>query len=286
VRALSPNLPGGNAGRLTESIRAAGRRPTLGVELGVGLAWIALLATSAGVAAGGTSAQPAWSTGPLWICLTEMGGMHGGAGNAAAVGSGPQVTSLAAGLSMWGLMAIAMMLPTAMPAVRHVAVNSLYWRRRRAVLEFIAVYLAIWVVFGAAVLGFATTRLPADSAFVLPLVLTVAALWQLTPLKRRALRACHQAQPLPPYGWRAIAGVARFGVGNGGACLASCWAMMLTMAVVGSARLVWMAAFAALITAEKLNLKPGRAARRIGVLLGTAAIAVAGLATLGQPPSL
>jgi predicted metal-binding membrane protein len=182
---------------------------------------------------------------------------------------------------MWAMMSVAMMLPTALPAVRHVAVNSLYWRRRRAVVEFLAVFLGIWAIFGAVVLDTLTSQKPAGSAAVLAAALALAALWQLTPLKRRALLACHRPQALPPHGWRATAGVARFGLRNGGACLASCWAMMLAVAVVSSARLTWMAMLTGLIVVEKLNLKPGRTARRIGALLGAAAIGAAVAATLG-----
>ncbi|HEU4944271.1 MAG TPA: DUF2182 domain-containing protein [Solirubrobacterales bacterium] len=267
-----------------ESLRWIGRRPTAWVELGVGLAWIALAVASGEIiASGGSPGGTPWSSSSVWFCDLGGAGMASGSGGDAVIGSAPEVASLAASLPIWALMAGAMMLPTAMPAVRHVAVNSLYWRRRRATLEFIAVYLGIWAVFSVLVLGVALSRAPADSALALPLVLAVAALWQLTPLKRRALRACHRPRPLPPYGWRATAGVARFGLGNGGACLASCWAMMLTMAVVGSARLAWMAALTALIAIEKLNLKPARTARRVGLLLGTAAVAVGAIAALGQP---
>lgn len=287
MRGLEPNAFGVATGRFTGNLRGIGRRPTLWVELGVGLAWLVLTLTSAGIlVAGGSSSGPSWAGGSVWFCDLNRAGMTSGHGGDAVIASAPEVASLAASLPIWALMAVAMMLPTAMPAVRHVAVNSLYWRRRRAVLEFIAVYLAVWAVFSALVLGMAISRAPADSAFVLPLVLAVAALWQWTPLKRRALRACHRPRPLPPYGWRATAGVARFGLGNGGACLASCWAMMLTMAVVGSARLGWMAALTALIAIEKLSLKPGRAARRVGLLLGTAAIAAATIAAFGQAPQL
>lgn len=287
MRALQPNTFGETAGRFTGNLRGIGRRPTFWVELGVGVVWIALaLASGEILAAGGSSSGPPWASGSVWFCDLSRVGMTPGHGGDAVIDSAPEVASLAASLPMWALMAVAMMLPTAMPAVRHVAVNSLYWRRRRAVLEFTVVYLGIWAVFSVLVLGGATSRAPANSAFVLPLVLAVAALWQLTPLKRRALRACHRPRPLPPYGWRATAGVARFGLGNGGACLASCWAMMLTMAVVGSARLAWMAALTALIAIEKINLKPARTARRVGLLLATAAIAVATAAALGQPPQL
>jgi predicted metal-binding membrane protein len=275
VRALQPNAFG--VGRVTGGgLRGIGRRPTLWVELGVALTWIALAVASAEIpAAGGSSGGSGWPSGSMWLCrMPGMAGVAPSLGGGLGPGvSAPHMTSLIAGLPMWALMAVAMMLPTAMPAVRHVAVNSIYWRRRRAVLEFLVVYLGLWVIFSAVALGVVVPLAPASPALVLPLLLAVAALWQWTPLKRRALRACHRPQTLPPHGWRATVGVARFGLGNGGACLASCWAMMLAMAAVSSARLIWMAALTAVIAAEKLNLKPGRAARRIGVLLAAAAIA-------------
>ncbi len=272
MRALQPNAFGKATGRFPGSLGGIGRRPTFWVELAVVLVWIAMAGASGEIlAAGGSPGGPAWSSGSVWFCHLG-GGTTSGLGGDAVIGRAPEVASLAARMPMWALMAVAMMLPTAMPAVRHVAVNSLYWRRRRAMAEFIAVYLGIWALFSALVLGLALASAPTDSALVLPLLLGVAALWQLTPLKRRALRACHQPRALPPYGWRATAGVARFGLGNGGACLASCWAMMLTMAVVGTARLAWMAALTTLIAIEKLNLKPARTARRTGLLLGAAAI--------------
>ena len=83
---------------------------------------------------------------------------------------------------------------------------------------------------------------------------------------------------LPPRGWRATAGVARCGLHNGAAGLLSCWAMMLTTAFVGLPRLAWMALLTTLITVERLNLKPRRTARRVGALLGAAALAAGVLA--------
>ncbi len=277
MRLLQPRAAGGGI-QAGEPLRSLARRPTLWVEIGVALAWAALVAASVGVrAAGGSPGGPGWTSGSsVWVC--PLGGTaHGLAGSAAA-----GATPLAAGLPMWALMAAAMMLPTAIPAVRHVAVHSLYWRRRRATLEFVVVYTGLWALFSAVVLGLLLPLAPASPALVLPVALAIAALWQLTPLKRRALRACHRPRALPPRGWRATAGVARFGLGNGAACLASCWAMMLTMAAAGSARLIWMAALTALISAEKLNLKPMRAARRVGAALALTALAAAVVA-IGQP---
>jgi len=251
------------------------RRPTLWVEAGLLLTWMALaveplLLHPAGASASGPQGP---GGGGLWECMIGMGGMRPGApGPLPPLSFAGHPVSLLATLPMLALMAVAMMVPTAMPAIRHVALNSLYWRRRRAVAEFLAVFVAIWTAFSLLVLGaLSAWGLPASPPAAAA-VLALAALWQLTPLKRRAMLACHQAKPLPPRGWRATAGVARFGLHNGGACLLSCWAMMLTTAFVGLPRLVWMALLTTLITAERLNLKPRRTARRVGALLGAAAL--------------
>jgi predicted metal-binding membrane protein len=257
-------------------LRAFARPSTVAVGAAVAVAWLLLTLAMTGVPAGaGSVGRPL-----LWICTPGMAGMGPGGGPAAAAAEEIGSASLAAGLPMWGLMAAAMMLPTALPALRHVEVNSLYWRRRRAALEFAAVFLAIWALFGALVLGPLASLLPTTSTLALAAALVLAAAWQLTPLKQRALRACHRSQALPPRGWRATAGVARFGLRNGGACLASCWALMMTMAAMGSGRLVWMAGLTGIVAVEKLSLKPVRTSRRVAALLGAAAIGCAAIALL------
>jgi beta-N-acetylhexosaminidase len=173
--------------------------------------------------------------------------------------------------------------------VRHVAANTLRWRRRRATAEFIAVYLAVWVAFGGCVI--AALRLdPAlgRSDLVVGLALAVAAAWQLTPAKRRALRACHTSTPLPPRGWRASAGVGRFGLRNAGACVGSCWALMAVMTLARGPGLLWMALLSAIVSAEKLSRRPARVTRAVAVLLAAgAAVAIVSpaLATGGGPAS-
>ena len=195
----------------------------------------------------------------------------------ATAGFGPG--SLLAGSPMWALMAAAMMIPAGMPAIHHVAGKSLYWRRRRAALEFLVVFVALWALFSAVVLGTLTAWRPFDSPYAPVAALALAAIWQLTPHKRAAQRACHRSRPLPPRGWRASAAVAEFALHNGGACLASCWAMMLAAAAAGPGSLLWMGAMTGVMTAEKLAVTPQRAARRVAMLLAAAAVGVA-LATL------
>jgi predicted metal-binding membrane protein len=242
------------------------RRPTLSAELVLISAWTALLMLLAGEAL----ARSGTSAGPLWWCAPgEMPGMTSAVGRSAGRST---ATAIAAGLPMWALMSSAMMLPAALPAVRHVAVNSLCWRRGRAIAEFLTVYLGIWVAYGVLVLGSLALLGRARGGGLMILALALAAAWELTQPKLRALRACHLSSPLPPSGWRASAGVARFGLRNGAACLGSCWAMMLVTAVATSGRLLWMLALTALVCVEKLANRPLRATRRTAALLAGGAL--------------
>lgn len=234
-------------------------RPALLAEAGIAAAWLALVLSPAH---GGIAHR------------------HGSHHHVHALAGGS--SSLVATLPLWALMTAAMMLPAALPAVRHVALNSFRWRRPRATLEFTAVYLAVWIAAGAALLALARTWAPVSDQLVLALVLATAAAWQLTTAKRRALNACHLPSTLPPRGWRATAGVARFGLRNGGACVGSCWATMLVMAVAPSAHLPWMAALTGLVASEKLSRHPRRATARGAALLGAAAVA-AGVLAVAAP---
>lgn len=175
---------------------------------------------------------------------------------------------------MWMLMSSAMMLPAALPAVRHVAVNSLCWRRGRAIGEFLVVYIGVWIAYGVLVLGALALLGHARDGVLIVLALAVAAAWQLTPSKLRALQACHRSSPLPPRGWRASVGVMRFGLRNGGACVGSCWAIMLVMAVATSGQMLWMLALTVLVCAEKLANRPLHATRRTAALLAGGALLV------------
>ena len=139
-------------------------------------------------------------------------------------------------------------------------------------------YLAIWVAVGAVALAALGWWMPLRSDATLGLALAVAAAWQLTRAKRAAVIRCHWTTPLPPHGWRATAGTARFAVRNGSACVTSCWAMMLVMVVAVSGQLVWMVVVTAIVSAEKLTRKPRRATRYSAAVLAAAAAGATALA--------
>jgi predicted metal-binding membrane protein len=255
------------------------RRPTLWVELGVALVWVGLILGSVLQGESAAAGQPHSSGGSLWVCMTGVAQMGGAmAAHAEGLALSDPATSLAATLPMLALMAMAMMLPPAMPAIHHIALNSLYWRRRRAVFEFAIVLVAIWATYSVVVLGVVGSSGAASAPLAPATALAIAALWQLTPLKRRALQNCHRTRPLPPKGRRATTAVAGFGFSNGLACLASCWAMMLTTAFVGLPKLAWMATLTVLITAERVSIRPRRACLQLGAVLAAGAILAVALA--------
>lgn len=240
------------------------RHPELPAAAGVAAVWLALLATAARAALAGYPA-----TG--MAAMPGMGSAHPAAG--------PWLAA-AAGLPGWVLMTAAMMGPAALSGVRHTGLNSLRWRRGRAMAGFAAAYLAVWVAFGALTLAAASLAGPAvRGPAALAWVLAAAAAWQLTPAKRRCLRDCHRSVPLPPRGWRAEWGSLRFGLRNGAACLGSCWCLMLVMVVGPAGQMLWMVGLAGAVTAERLAPRPRATTRFIAVACAFAAVAV--LATTG-----
>lgn len=226
--------------------RFAATHPELGAAVVVATAWLVLLVRDL---QGGQQAA-------------SMPGMS----------PSPSYQAIPAGLAYWMVMCVAMMGPAALGAVRHTAVNSLQWRRRRAMAEFAGGYLGVWAAFGLVVVT-ATTAAPGVPGTVgLAVVLAAAAGWQLTVHKRRFLRDCHRSVPLPIRGWAAERGAVRFGLRNGMACLGSCWCLMLVMAVAPAGQLFWTAAISTVICAERLRDRP-RAVSRLaagGLMLGSA----------------
>ncbi|HEX3977514.1 MAG TPA: DUF2182 domain-containing protein [Solirubrobacteraceae bacterium] len=271
-----------------------------GLAAAIAGAWIALVAMAVAAASGGTGSGAGTSGMSAMAGMSGMDGMSGMSGMAGMAGM-PGMAGMSpparagassahhslllgggavAALAMWTLMVVAMMLPTALPAVRHVAANSLRRRRPRAMATFAAVYALIWAGFGVLVLMAAPAWAGLDRAAVAAGALALAAAWQLSSPKRRALRDCHRPSPLPPSGRRATTGVVRFAVRNGTACVGSCWAMMLAMAVATTATTFWMVAITGLVLVEKLAPKPRQATRAGAVLLAAGSLAVAASALI------
>lgn len=172
-------------------------------------------------------------------------------------------------LVAWMVMSVAMMVPMVAGSIRLSAQRSFWRRRHRAAAGFLTGYLACWLLVGVAVLLLPLRAGPAETA----IAFVVAAVWQLTPWKRRALVACHWRMPLAPRGWRADRDCLRFGWGCGLRCFVSCWALMLACFLSGHA-LAATAAGAAVGLAERYLVRDQR--------LLAAALVVAGIVCGGR----
>jgi len=219
--------------------------------------------------------------GVAWLLLISIqlrGAPGGGHAGMPGMDMTPETASRLPGIAnpigWWVLMSVAMMGPAALAGVRHTGLNSLRWRRGRAMAGFAAAYLAVWAIFGAVAITIVGALPDITGTVALATALTLAAAWQLTPLKRRWLRDCHRSVPLPPHGWKAELGALRFGLRNGLSCLGSCWCLMLVMVVAPANHLLWMVALTVVVTAERLVERPRYVTRMAAAALAIAAVVV------------
>ena len=172
-------------------------------------------------------------------------------------------------------MVAAMTPPLAIDSLRVVALRSFPKWRVRTQAAWFAAYAGVWA---------AATMLAELPLMALPPPLRphlaaaaflAAALWQLTPAKRRALNACHKARPLPAGGPRAVAAGAGWGARVGAACLAACGPMMLA-AMAASWPAAAMAGVSALALYERYVARPPFAATALALAAAGGLIVAAG----------
>jgi predicted metal-binding membrane protein len=135
--------------------------------------------------------------------------------------------------------------------------HSFARRRARAILLFVAGYGTIWMAAGAVLLTLAIAARLFAPASSLALFMIVAVLWQFSPIKQRCLNRCHAHGELAAFGLAADLDALRFGFRHGAWCVGSCWALMLLPLLVSEGHLIWMAAVALWLCAERLD-RPAR----------------------------
>jgi hypothetical protein len=170
-----------------------------------------------------------------WLVAADQGrGFAGLCAGAGPIGrligewrAGILASQLAGCLLMSLAMTLAMMLPLTIDAQRYVALRSFPWRRARALGGWLVGYLVPWIATASiASLTLMIAIGPAARPWVAAAAFLAAAVWQVTPVKGRALRACHRTRPLKPSGLSADASCLLYGARVGGACMASCGPMM------------------------------------------------------------
>jgi predicted metal-binding membrane protein len=162
---------------------------------------------------------------------------------------------------MWWSMMMAMMLPSAAPAILTYGTIARRLPQAHPVV-FALGYAAVWSAFAAA-----ATALQIWTARVIPLtgmmaivsqsvggvLLIAAGLYQITALKRSYLAKCQTPLFYLAHNWRkGAAGAFRMGVSHGMFCLGCCWALMLLLFYGGVMDFRWIIGLALYVAAEKL----------------------------------
>jgi len=179
---------------------------------------------------------------------------------------------------MWVIMMIGMMLPSAAPMMLMFATVN---RHKRALgrtsaanAQFIAGYLAAWVLFSLAATGLQwalqsmallTPMMETNDVYVGGGLFLAAGIYQLTPLKQVCLRHCRSPLHFILHRWRqGRVGAFHMGAEHGIYCLGCCWFLMALLFVLGVMNIAWIAALAALVMAEKVFPKGDWIARAGG----------------------
>ena len=189
------------------------------------------------------------------------------------------LTRFALAVTMWWVMMVAMMLPSAAPTILlYARVATMGGAKGRpATASFLAGYLLVWGIYSLAAatlqMGLERVALLAPMEMVLQSrwlaggLLVIAGLYQVSPLKAACLRHCRNpAQFLSRHYRPGAAGALRMGLIHGSYCVGCCWLLMALLFVGGIMNLAWIALLALAVALEKL-LPYGRA---IGILAGLA----------------
>ncbi|WP_051334685.1 DUF2182 domain-containing protein [Bradyrhizobium sp. Ai1a-2] len=172
---------------------------------------------------------------------------------------GINVTAVLA-TGLWIIMVIAMTAPLLAQPIAQLRLRSLARRRDRSVGLFAAAYLLLWIAAAPVLLAApraievlaGTTGLPA-----IAIAVAIAAIWQATPLRQRALNRCHRAPNLSAFGRAADRDCIQFGLTHGFWCAATCTPLMLLPMTAPALHLPLMLLLSVALQLERLA--PARA---------------------------
>jgi predicted metal-binding membrane protein len=226
--------------------------------------------------------------GVCWLWIVVMArDMYGSMTGASAwmMTANWDVAHLSLLCAMWIVMMTGMMLPSASPLVLLYAATA---RRAaqgtagRQIYALVAGYLVVWSVFslGATALQRALAALLLVSPMmevtnvrVGAVLLLLAGVYQLTPIKRACLRTCQSPLGFVMNRWRTgWPGAFVMGLEHGTYCVGCCWALMLLLFAGGVMNLTVIAALTAFVAFEKLAPLGLHGARLSGVLLMAAGV--------------
>ena len=182
---------------------------------------------------------------------------------------------------MWWTMMMAMMLPSAAPAILTFGALSRKFAKQGASASplslFVSGYAAVWTGFAAVavILQLLVSQkialsmmMAVVSSVVGGSLLVAAGLYQLSPLKSACLRKCQAPLMFFANNWRkGYVGAFRMGLSHGLYCLGCCWVLMGLLFYGGVMELRWIVGLALYVAAEKLIPVGNRLSQFTGILL-------------------
>jgi predicted metal-binding membrane protein len=218
-------------------------------------------------------------------------------------GPGTDLGGLAWFLGIWVTMMAAMMLPSAAPMT--LFFQRLSSERQRGGQSFVPTwvfvlgYLAVWTAYGLVAYGLYRLVVHAGLGFLAwnragPYIaggaISLAGLYELTPLKSVCLRHCRSPLHFVLGRWRpGSTGAFRMGAEHGTYCVGCCFGLMIVLFALGVMSLLWMVVVATLIFGQKVLPGGVQLARVLAVGLVAAGIWVAtspgSVPGLTQPPA-
>jgi predicted metal-binding membrane protein len=183
---------------------------------------------------------------------------------------------------MWWVMMVAMMLPSAAPAILLFAALMRARSTTPALPEaslFAGAYVVVWAGFSVIATaahwmldrgGLVSPAMRATSGVLGGGLLVTAGVYQLTPLKDACLSRCRTPIQFLTRHWRpGPVGALRVGLLHGAYCVGCCWALMALLFVAGAMNLLWVVAIAVFVLLEKTaypGTRVGRVASGIGLM--------------------
>lgn len=182
---------------------------------------------------------------------------------------------------MWWTMMMAMMLPTAVPALlTDAAVARKFSSTQDAAwtgVAFALGYMVVWTVFAlfatvvniwAGTLVQMTPMMAITSKIIGIILLVIAGLYQLTPMKQGCLTKCQSPFAFMPGQWRKGSAAAfERGLRHGLFCTGCCGVLMLLLFYGGVMEINWIGGLALYVLVEKLMPIRWRLHQFTGVLL-------------------
>ena len=182
---------------------------------------------------------------------------------------------------MWWTMMMAMMLPSAAPAILTFGAISRKFATQTNTLTpvafFAAGYAAIWTGFSLVAVALqillsgkimVSMMMAATSSIVGGGLLIAAGIYQLSPLKSACLRKCQAPLMFLARNWRKGAlGAIWMGFEHGIYCIGCCWVLMGLLFYGGVMELRWIVGLAIYVAIEKLVPAGNILSRSVGGLL-------------------